>query len=56
MTEYDSLPDNVKKILNTSDENKDPYYECERLLNELKLIGWTFEYGLDGIPYSLKTL
>lgn len=51
---YELLPDHIEKIINSYNENKDPYKECRRLLKELKPHGYTFEYYLDGVPFNLK--
>jgi len=32
---------------------KTGYKECEKLLKQLKPLGYTFEYGLDGCPINL---
>ena len=46
--EYDNLPKHIKRILDTFDEDKDPFRECERIKNLLELIGWTCDYDLSG--------
>ena len=56
MEEYDLLPDNVKAIMDTFNQELDSYKECNRLLNEVEKIGWTFDYYLDGIPYNFKQI
>lgn len=32
------------------------YENCESLLSKCKKLGYTFEYGLDAIPYNLQKL
>lgn len=54
--EYDNLPENVKDILNTFDEDLDSYIECERIISELNLIGYTAEYYLDGVLFNITPL
>ncbi len=50
-------PEEVQTIINSFDDNKGLYRECERLLIELEPLGYSFEYGLDGSPYNLtKTI
>mgnify|MGYP003659163542 CR=1 FL=1 len=49
-------PFDVLKILMTEDSDADPYAECRRLVSELEKIGWTAEWGLDGILYDLKQI
>ena len=54
--EIEQLPQNVKNILNTFDENKDSYQECERIISELNLIGYTADYYLDGVLFNVAPL
>jgi hypothetical protein len=54
MEEYDNLPQEVKDILDSFDENKDSYQECDRIIDELEDIGWTADYGLSGEIYDVK--
>jgi hypothetical protein len=52
--EYDNLPLEIKNIVDSWDDNNDIYSDCSRIQKELKEIGWTCEYGLDGIIYEVK--
>jgi hypothetical protein len=53
--EYPELiPENVQSILNSFTECN--YIELEKINNELKNIGYCFEYCLDAIPYNLRKL
>ena len=55
--EYPELiPENIQAIMDSADEDKDPYKECERMLEEMNELGYTFEYGLDGVPFGLTKL
>lgn len=54
--EFDSLPKEVQDVLNSFDEDEDGYKECARVLEELKPLGYTFEYYLDAVPYNLKKI
>ena len=54
--EYDKLPENVKDIINSFDEDLDSYIECERIVSELNLIGYTAEYYLDGVLFNITPL
>ena len=56
LCEYDMLPQNIKDILDNFDTNSDIYRECERIKNELQDIGWTCDYGLDGVIYDIVKL
>jgi len=53
-TSPDKLPKKVRKVLDTWQE--DSYEECERMLKELRPLGYTFEYYLDGTPFNLRLI
>jgi hypothetical protein len=48
------IPQDVQAILETFNEDADPYHELDRLTNELEAIGYTFDYYLDAEPYGLR--
>jgi hypothetical protein len=48
------IPQDVQAILETFNEDADPYHELDRLTNELEAIGYTFDYYLDADPYGLR--
>ena len=50
------IPDPIKEILGSFDENKDPYKELDRVKNECEQHGYTFDYYLDADPYNLRKL
>jgi len=50
------LPIEVQNILNEYLEEGDLYSQCAELLDKLRPLGYTFEYGLDGIPFNLQTI
>jgi hypothetical protein len=50
------LPQKVKDILAKYDEMGTSYDTCNNLIKELEQVGYTCEYGLDGIPYELKKI
>ena len=54
LEDYDNLPQEVKDIMATWDDNGDEYHECGRIEKELKAIGYDVEWGLDGQLHSLK--
>ena len=45
---YDSLPENVKAILDQSVGDMD-YNLCAKQVKQLNAIGWDADYGLDGL-------
>ena len=52
--EYENLPEEIKNMLDSWDDNKYLYAECNRIRCELQKKGWTCDYGLDGIIYDVK--
>ena len=56
MNEYDTLPQHIKDIVDSWDDNKDLYQECVRIKLELEQNGYTCDYGLDGEVYDIKPL
>jgi hypothetical protein len=50
----EQIPKDVLDILATFQDNT--YEECERILNKLEQIGYTYEYGLDAEPFNLRKL
>jgi len=45
---YENLPKHIKAIVDTWDENAELYSECKRIDQELKVHGYTIDYGLSG--------
>jgi hypothetical protein len=54
--QYETLPQNVLDVLSKYDDGDTTYISCEALKNDLEAIGYTCDYGLDGVPYDLKQL
>jgi hypothetical protein len=53
--DYENIPANVQKILDEYDLEEDSDYDTLlELQNRLETIGYTFEYGLDAVPYGLR--
>jgi len=46
--QYDNLPEEVKAIVDTYNDNENLYEECHRIKVELQQIGWTCDYDLSG--------
>ena len=51
---WQELPKEVIEVLESFED--ETYSECERILNELKPLGYTFEYYLDAQPFNLKKI
>jgi len=53
--DYENIPANVQAILDEYDLEEDSDYDTLlELQNRLETIGYTFEYGLDAVPYGLR--
>lgn len=50
------IPNEVKIILDSYDEVDDSYEEIERILKKIENLGYTFDYGLDAVPYGLRPI
>lgn len=50
------LPQEVHDILDKYCEMDTTYENCNTLIDELRSIGYTCEYGLDASPYNLTKL
>jgi hypothetical protein len=53
---YDELPIEIQMILDKYVEMDFTYENCGNLIDELEVLGWTCEYGLDAEPYDLRQL
>lgn len=56
--DYDNLPKELKTIFDkyTDDCLYNPYETVKKILNECETIGFTFDYGLDAIPFGLRPI
>ncbi len=51
-----ALPPGVQSVIARYEsllEDQDPYLCCSEMLAEMQVLGYTFEYGLDGEPFLL---
>lgn len=56
---YESIGPELKTILDKYEEasiDGFSYQELAAMLCEVEAVGYTFEYGLDAIPYNLKPI
>ena len=51
---YENFPPAVKAVVDSFDENENPYEECARIKYQLEEIGWTCDCGLSGEIYDVK--
>lgn len=54
--QYETLPEDIQKIINDFDVDKDHYQECSKMEYKMLKKGYTFEYSLDGMPYYLRKI
>ena len=50
---HEELPLPIQTVINNQGEIED-YDDCRELLAKLEVFGYTFEYGLDSVPYNLR--
>lgn len=50
------IPNEVQAVLETFSEDANPYWELDRILKQINLLGYTFDYGLDADPYALRPI
>lgn len=53
---YETLPNEVRVILDKYSTNDNSYENCRALKGELEPLGYTFEWGLSGEPYNLTKI
>jgi hypothetical protein len=53
---YHLLPPEINAILDEFYEGEQDYKTCKALKVRLKAQGYTFDYGLDAQPHSLRKL
>lgn len=53
---YETLPKEVQAILDKYCMGENTYENCDKLIAELKPLGYTCDYGLDGEPHGLRKL
>ena len=51
--QYETLPDEVRVIIDTIEQSYQSLLEAERTMNK---IGYSFEWGIDAIPYNLRKI
>lgn len=54
--DYENLPQAVKDIIESKDEDKNSYEENDRMIKELEPLGYVFDYGLCGEPMDLQLI
>jgi hypothetical protein len=57
--EFEELPVEIQSIIDKHYEDTeyiDSYQNCKDLLAKLNKLDYTFDYGLDGIPYDFREI
>lgn len=54
--DFDNLPPEIQDIFNGWRENGCQYKECARVHDLVYKLGYTFDSGLDAVPYNLRKL
>lgn len=49
-------PTKLRKILDAHSQDDNTYENCQTLEAELKPLGYTFEWGLDAVPFNLRKI
>lgn len=52
---WEELPENIQAIIEKYGDCPD-YTECKEMEKELKKHGYTFDVGMDSIPYNLRKI
>jgi hypothetical protein len=52
----DLVPAKVNELIENFVETQGDYEACREILQDVQQEGWTFDYGLDGIPYHLRKM
>lgn len=53
---YETLPDEVRVIIEKHMTGENSWESCRALEAELEPLGYTFEWGLSGEPYDLRKI
>lgn len=53
---YKEIPAELSILLEKFEEKDTSYSNCKKLLKKCIKLGYSFEYGLDAIPYNLQKL
>ena len=48
------IPSEVQAVLDTFNDGANEYLELDRIVCELEMIGYTFDFYLDAEPYGLR--
>jgi hypothetical protein len=54
--DYDNIPDKVNNILEKYDMEDQDYESLEAIKKRVEKVGYTFDFGLDAVPYGLRPI
>ena len=55
--QYDQQPPELKKVVDFWQQKEElTYQDCRDFLSDVEAIGYTFDYGLDAMPFELKPI
>lgn len=54
--QHQTLPQEVQEVLEKYSNEENDYNTCEELIKDLNNIGYTCDYGLDGVPFDLQKI
>jgi hypothetical protein len=50
------IPSEIQAVLNTFNDDSDPYIELARIAREIEPLGYTFDFYLDAEPFGLRPI
>lgn len=53
---YEDQPEELQRVLKPYEEHDPTYESLKKILEEVQSIGFTFDYGLDAMPYNLRKM
>ena len=53
---YETLPIEVREVLEKHSNDDNTYENCDELIIDLEKVGYTCDYGLDGVPFDLRKI
>lgn len=48
------IPTEIQAVLDTIDQDADPYIELAKIAREIEPLGYTFDFYLDAEPFGLR--
>jgi len=52
----ENLPVEIINLMHDFEKMNNSYLACKKMLKKCLKLGYTFDYGLDGMPYNLRIL